>query len=221
MENEATVEVAALTDLDLEKQYAMQVETFQGYIGSAYRDLTFATFAARPDLSPSQVVALDQVEKWSTPAGRVKSPFILLFGATGSGKTGLAGASAMTIARQGVGGLMWKTEVSLAARWRASHSCYDKDYDGVDTPDSVISECSTYPIVFIDDLGKSKVSEGWASALFEIIDARSRNNLPTLITSNCSPQALLQKYDVSLVDRLLGGVVCEVTGQSMRQSVVL
>lgn len=82
-------------------------------------------------------------------------------------------------------------------------------------------------ILILDDIGTLNLSRGsdnytsWAeSELYSLIEARNRNGLSTLFTSNYSPKDLQTErgYDFKLVDRILSrsSAVIEVTGTSFR-----
>ena len=49
-------------------------------------------------------------------------------------------------------------------------------------------------LLFIDDLGKEKTTERTGSILFQIIDERTANNLPTIITTNHNGSALGARF---------------------------
>jgi DNA replication protein DnaC len=53
--------------------------------------------------------------------------------------------------------------------------------------------CSA-PLLFIDDLGKEKTTEKIGSILFQIIDERTANKLPTIITTNHNGSALESRF---------------------------
>ena len=57
---------------------------------------------------------------------------------------------------------------------------------------------------FFDDLGVGKDSEFALEQLFRIIDWRSRDGLPVVVTSNLSMDELGEKYDRRLSSRLAG-----------------
>lgn len=50
------------------------------------------------------------------------------------------------------------------------------------------------PLLFIDDLGKEKATEKIGSVLFQIVDERTVNKLPTIITTNHNGSALEARF---------------------------
>ncbi len=57
-------------------------------------------------------------------------------------------------------------------------------------------------LLILDDLGAEKSSEWTREKLFEIIDYRYNELLPTLITTNCIPEELKEKVGDRVYDRL-------------------
>lgn len=63
-------------------------------------------------------------------------------------------------------------------------------------------------LLILDDLGTEKATEFVNQTLFEIINFRVENSLPTIITSNLSLKELGAKYDQKIIRRLED--ICEV-----------
>ena len=51
------------------------------------------------------------------------------------------------------------------------------------------------PLLFIDDLGKEKTTQRVACDLFAVIDERTINHRPTIITTNFNSAGLLDRFD--------------------------
>jgi DNA replication protein DnaC len=80
--------------------------------------------------------------------------------------------------------------------------------------------------LFIDDLGVGKVSEFVLEQLFRIIDWRSRDGAPVVITSNLTAPQIADVYDSRLSSRLVGlaadgGYGKEITGEDGRTKSVM
>jgi DNA replication protein DnaC len=72
-------------------------------------------------------------------------------------------------------------------------------------------------LLVLDDLGAELSSPVWEMLLFEAIDTRHGDMLPTVITTNLGPQALLKRYGERLTERVCeGGAVVQLNGESMR-----
>ena len=50
-------------------------------------------------------------------------------------------------------------------------------------------------LLFIDDLGKERLTSRMATDLFSVVDERSANGRPTIITTNYNSSALKEKFD--------------------------
>ena len=74
------------------------------------------------------------------------------------------------------------------------------------------------PLLVIDDLGKEKRSEWTDQIMYEVINARNGSNLPIVITTNLSPQEIIERYDKAVTSRLMG--MCkfsQMTGEDRRR----
>lgn len=69
----------------------------------------------------------------------------------------------------------------------------------------------------IDDFGTRGVSDSAFDIIFELIDRRSKR--PTIITTNHDLNAIAELYDARVADRLAGGTVLKLEGQSRRRGV--
>lgn len=58
--------------------------------------------------------------------------------------------------------------------------------------------------LFIDDLGKKRVTEFVRDALYYIIEQRDANRRPTFITTNMTTAEIEQSFDASITSRLMG-----------------
>jgi DNA replication protein DnaC len=75
-------------------------------------------------------------------------------------------------------------------------------------------------LLLIDDLGYEHFSDkGWGIAEWDMLfDTRYRYKLPTLITTNLTPDEFIEKYNRRIYDRLKETAIwIEVAGESMRK----
>lgn len=79
---------------------------------------------------------------------------------------------------------------------------------------SAAQECD---LLVIDDLGAENVTEWTSERLFMVIDGRWANNRRTIFTTNLSGEALMQRYDERVTDRITDdALIVEVRGESRR-----
>lgn len=147
---------------------------------------TFANFVISNQLGPREQFSLrqcyDAVLKFATsPSG-----WIVMHGPPGNGKSHLAAAvynSLKTRSKPTIFITVPEMLESLIKLFnQATANIEDTTYD------ERLNTFKTVPVLIMDDLGAHHDGKGWAqSVLFTILDYRYRNQLPTLITMNISP----------------------------------
>jgi DNA replication protein DnaC len=67
-----------------------------------------------------------------------------------------------------------------------------------------LNDFSTMDLLFIDDIDKAQTTDRFKSQLFEVINNRYVNNLPTIITSNLEAEneQLSSVFDGSVISRM-------------------
>ncbi|WP_053924626.1 ATP-binding protein [Streptomyces chattanoogensis] len=106
-------------------------------------------------------------------------PSLLLWGATGTGKT-----------HQAYGAIRALTAAGCGVQWHAATAA-DLYADmrprtGVD-PEHMLRQIVRVPLLLLDDLGAAKPSEWTEEITFRLINWRCQNRLPTIFTSNMPP----------------------------------
>lgn len=165
-----------------------------------YEKLTTCTFERFRINEPWQREELRKVKVW---LAQNRYPFLFIGGKTGTGKTHLAFAAYGILLKRGIGGeyIPWRiAAMDLKERLR----------DYVEYGDARISELKSKPLLFLDDaLGFS--SGGFPEdddfrLLKELVEARARNGLRTIITSRFRAMEL---YGVS---KAIGDAVTKACG---------
>lgn len=149
--------------------------------GLDVRDVDLATaWAASPH--PAVVHFLSSLES----KGLAATYGLYLNGGVGSGKTIAAKSICLALLGRGAR-VLYTTEPDLFCRLRSSFS------DAEATENGVIARYCSPDVLFIDDLGKEKVSEYYAARLFQILDRRDVAGKPTVITTQLPLRALERK----------------------------
>jgi DNA replication protein DnaC len=179
---------------------AWLVEADRIGVPSSLQEASFGSQATSAMLIVRKYVAEDAA------AGRC----LLLLGPTGVGKTWAAVAAMRECYQARVKGRWFFYFPALASR------LLDNERRG----DALQLACSRYFVVF-DDLGTEYQKEGGllVSLLDEIFWKREGNRLPTIITSNLTPEQFKERMSDRIVDRLRGdwGRVVTVPGESLRR----
>ena len=79
--------------------------------------------------------------------------------------------------------------------------------DPIESEGEIISQVTSPSLVVLDDIGAEKVSEWTLQTLYTIIDTRSREQRPMIITSNLSLDGIAAKLSDRISSRIRG--MCE------------
>lgn len=132
------------------------------------------------------------LKTWCEKYPSVSKINICLVGGAGTGKTFLLECVANEMIKRSYV-VCYKTAFELNELARLYH--IGKNFD--------FSDCLTADILLIDDLGTEPVLKNVTKEyLYNLINTRQVNNLPTLITTNLSQEKLLDRYDERIYSRL-------------------
>src|SRR5690606_16756155 len=136
------------------------------YLGRLLRDLD-------PDRHPRAMQAARAfVRDWERV--QAEGRWLFLSGPVGTGKTALAYAILQELLAQGVVGLA-ETVPELMDHLRPG-----RDDQAADR----LEMCKTVDLLVLDDIGAQRTTEWVTERLFVILDARYRDQRPTILTSN-------------------------------------
>jgi DNA replication protein DnaC len=129
--------------------------------------------------TPNMKKAFDLIKKnaWSTN--------LFLWGNNGTGKTHLA----MCLTKDGA------TYRRLADICREIRRDFDRE-------EVLLDKYGNAKLLVIDEIGRQKESDFEKNTLFEIIDRRWGNMLPTTLITNLKPQEFSDRYDKPIIDRV-------------------
>lgn len=112
---------------------------------------------------------------------------IFMIGGYGVGKTHLAAAIANQLIKGGTP-VICMTMIDLLARIKET---YDKA--GGTSEAQVMRLYAEVPLLIIDDLGSEQPTEWGSTTIFSIVNARYEGYMPTIVTTNCGAEELVQR----------------------------
>jgi DNA replication protein DnaC len=68
--------------------------------------------------------------------------------------------------------------------------------------DKWLAKLKRVPFLLIDDLGMENASDGWRAAIYEVINKREEEGLPTVVTANKTREFFAKNYSTGLANRL-------------------
>lgn len=199
-------------------------------LGKRWSGKTFANFTPRS----GQLEAYNVICGWAAsydPPNTTQG--LLLCGTVGSGKTHIAAAianavidhlrvddsQALEAERMGrsdskLTPVIFVSTVNLLSRLRSNFDKKSIDRDG-----DLMERVKSVPLLILDDFGAEKGSEWVSEKLFEIINHRYSEELPTILTTNATPEELRAQVGDRTFDRIKEMcVLVAITGASHRQT---
>lgn len=138
------------------------------------------------------------------------APNLLLYGRTGLGKTHLSLSIANEVIKKGYN-VVYGSVNNFFAKIE-----YEKFSKGNDT--YTLDLLCDADLLILDDLGMEFATSFTNSVLYTIINTRICRDLPTIISTNLSPDELRDKYHESIVSRMVGNYISfKFLGQDIRQ----
>ena len=127
------------------------------------------------------------------------SPSLLLTGATGLGKTHLSTAIAKTVIDKGYD-VLYEMSENLISKF--SYERFGRGYgDQSESRTDRLFECD---LLIIDDFGTEVTNQFSSSCFYNLINTRLSKGLPTIINTNLSGKAILERYSDRVYSRLVG-----------------
>lgn len=172
------------------------------------KQLSQFDYAATPNLPKNRITALTQQKHWVNQAENV-----LLFGASGVGKTHLACGIGYALLEQGV-----RVKFTTATGIVQSLQQAKEELALAD----MLTRLDKYAVLIVDDIGYVKKSSQETQVLFELIAHRYETG-SLIITSNQPFSAWDQIFDdtmmtVAAIDRLVHhATILEIDGESYRK----
>lgn len=128
------------------------------------------------------------------PSLQSKGIGMYLFGTSGSGKSRLAASIANKLIEKGVPVRWW----NVTSLYLAIQNTFKPNYTGPD----ILEGCTSAGLLILDDMGAEKPTEWTMATMYDIINSRIENVLPTIITSNLTFDELSSHADSRVISRL-------------------
>jgi DNA replication protein DnaC len=195
---------------------------------------TFDSFEPRKDWAEAMEVR-DRVMAYAQAiaAGEKDRPFLILYGNFGNGKSHLAAAAVRYFVDLDWTNCYFRVWPNYLARIRATYKRRrdeEEEADDHETEADIVAELQTGQVVTIDDLDKRRPTDFVRDTLFEVVNHRYNEGLPTIMTFNYGPEdmdpkaparAMLEAYlSRAVLDRILDQKtafdIIEFTGPSYR-----
>lgn len=174
------------------------IQGLRYYSGMSKRglDCTFGGFLSTEQNKDAKIICMDYAKNFHK-LGKKKNG-LMIMGTYGTGKTHLACAIANELIENQTE-LINKTMQDLLSEIKKSFNEFSNS--------SILEDYKTVPLLIIDDMGKEQSTEWSISTIYDIINGRYENYLPTIITTNFNSQKLKQELGngsvaEALVDRL-------------------
>ena len=126
---------------------------------------------------------------------------LLLRGATGLGKTYLSACIARVVAEKGFS-VCYDTATSALDAFERQK--FSRSPEEADTAALKVSRMLSCDLMILDDLGTEMVTPMSTSALYTLINTRLNEGKRTVITTNCSDEALSRRYTPQICSRIQG-----------------
>lgn len=174
-----------------------------------YKFRTFADCTANLPANLTQIYSL--ASSWCEKYPNSHILNMNMLGGTGTGKTFLLECMASRLIERGFN-VMFTSAFSLNEECRKYHFSLP----------SLVNDFMDCDVLIIDDLGTEPVLKNITiEYLFNIINTRQRRYKPTLLSSNLSPEDLLNRYDDRIYSRLANKLIAltiEFNGIDMRKN---
>lgn len=123
------------------------------------------------------------------------SKSIFMLGKTGLGKTHLSLAIAEKVIAKGYN-VLYDSIINYLRKIEREH--FGKSSSDMDTLEIIMNA----DLLILDDLGSEYDTSFYVSTIYNIINTRLNKGLPTIISTNLTPQELENKYEARLISRL-------------------
>ena len=123
---------------------------------------------------------------------------LLLIGKTGTGKTHISTAIARELIHKGYD-VVYDSAQNIISDFENDR--FKNGYGREENRSDKYLECR---LLIIDDLGTEFINAFTVSTLYNLLNTRQNRGLPTIISTNLSPEELARKYEDRIYSRIIG-----------------
>jgi len=156
-------------------------------VGRRFKGRTFSNFDRA-----KQPKAYDICKKFADGFQENTGKGIILVGDPGTGKTHLAAAITNYIT----------SELGVAVKFGNFVDILNDIKRSFHSDEDVVRELKKMPLLVIDDLGKERRSEWSEMILYDVINGRYEDYMPTIITTNLSPRQIEERFGEATFSRI-------------------
>lgn len=168
----------------LEEKYRLRVK--QSKIGKLHQSCRLNNYVCN---TQNQKSAVDKAANYIRNFASLKKEGRGLFieGTPGTGKTHIAAAISMELLKQGYSVIM-QTQNEILATIKTAY-----DYYSNESEEEIVRQYKRVSLLVIDDLGKYPATIWGMATLYDIINYRYEEQLPTIITTNYNEDDLIKR----------------------------
>ena len=161
------------------------------------KNMTFINYKRRTDLSVEQQDNMDAAYRLAFDFAKNPEGWLVFMGETGCGKTHLA--SAIVNFRYEIG----KPALFVVVPDFLDHLRSAFSPDSKISYDQLFESVKTAPLLVLDDFGEQSTNSWVKEKLYQLINFRYNNRLPTVITTRYSLDEIMDKVDESISSRIM------------------
>lgn len=173
-------------------------------IGDLLRTQSFDTFSldfAKTDEEKEHMARnLESAKRYAQSFSTQKASNLLLFGATGLGKTHLSTSIAKAVIDRGFD-VYYDTAQNIFADFEAER--FDRAYNQGDD-ERATDKYFDCDLLIIDDLGTEMANQFTVSCLYNLLNTRLNHAKSTVLNTNLTHAEILRRYGERISSRLLG-----------------
>ena len=189
------LEQKAIEDENKEKQIRLNSIFKNSLMDEKFKKCTFENW--NHDIGSEKIFKICSKYASNFTKAKEDNLGLMLYGEPGNGKTHAVSCIANYLMLRGIPTICLSIN-KIHERIKETYSSYGKEGE-----ETVLKSLSNADLLIIDDLGTEQKNE-WSSAkIYNIMDSRYRNGLPTIITTNINLKDLKDMYQKRTYDRLM------------------